>query len=151
MRADAISRISPGKIGQLVAEFAVRVGNVERLHETQARSARRRLIDPIGFQTSAICHNDERGRCHSDNIFGSRTRGVSHTSISNSCATTRPRAKQSSPRTKATKVTTDHGRIIPPKTLCTLSPLCESSYTFPPARSSSALVVRNSKWRFFHD
>lgn len=69
VRTGAIGRISPGRIGELVAEFAVRVRRIERLHEVQTRPARGRFIDPISFQTSAIRNNDERGGCHSHNIL----------------------------------------------------------------------------------
>ena len=52
-------RKSSRLIGNFVDQFAVRIGNVERLNQMQTWSARRRFIDPIRFQSSAVDYDDE--------------------------------------------------------------------------------------------
>lgn len=49
----------------LVGQSAVRVGDVESLHELQMRPAGRRFLHPVGFQTAAINDDNKRARCHS--------------------------------------------------------------------------------------
>ncbi len=57
---------SPGQIAHLVHQSAVRVCNIECLHQLQARSARGCLIHPVCFQTASISDDDERSRCHGE-------------------------------------------------------------------------------------
>src|SRR4029450_10153833 len=59
-------RKSPGQITHLVHQSAVRVCNIERLHQLQARSARGCLIHPVCLETASISDDDERSRCHGE-------------------------------------------------------------------------------------
>jgi hypothetical protein len=61
-------REPPGQIADLIHKSPVCVGNVECLHELQARSARGSLIHSICLQTTSISDDNERTRYHGESL-----------------------------------------------------------------------------------